>query len=290
MIRPLVAVCALLHFGIASACSCIHINEAGFIHADLKRLPSNARGALFLVPDAERDRPAAGLTPESFTITSDQQSGPLKATLSWPSITADGQAQRVLARVGPSAGFKPGARYTISYNGSFRAGRHPAKAEFIIDAAPLRPGTYTLAVDGPPSSRLLELSTNDGGCGAHEPAAVQPFRYVLPEGYDAYRSAMMYVSVSRSGTTPFAAINYRPSLCSPRIPGATFPGEGRDLVYAKCATANPGVEIRGLAGLLEVEDRLQSTNVVQVDFSKAAGLSCQAIPSPSSHRNKDAQF
>jgi hypothetical protein len=33
------------------ACSCSPLPEVGFVHADLNRLPANARGALFLAKD-----------------------------------------------------------------------------------------------------------------------------------------------------------------------------------------------------------------------------------------------
>lgn len=46
----LLALGALLWSETAVACSCATQPRSGFIHADLERLPSNARGALFLVP------------------------------------------------------------------------------------------------------------------------------------------------------------------------------------------------------------------------------------------------
>jgi hypothetical protein len=73
----------------AMGCSCMRSEPAGFIHADVTHLPSNARGALFL-PPAEWNPvalPANGiliygvapqpLSPSSFTITSDAGPGRL---------------------------------------------------------------------------------------------------------------------------------------------------------------------------------------------------------------------
>lgn len=86
--------------GQASACSCMGVDNAGFVHSNAKRLPSNAKGALFLRPrgtfrylgqhslDAviiagELER----LSPSSFRITSDQHGGSVPAVLSYPDST-----------------------------------------------------------------------------------------------------------------------------------------------------------------------------------------------------------
>lgn len=57
--------------------NCLPSPDVGFIHADIGRLPANARGALFLLPLKN----AIDISPASFTITSDRQPGNLPASL-----------------------------------------------------------------------------------------------------------------------------------------------------------------------------------------------------------------
>ncbi len=86
----------------ASACSCMGIDNAGFVHADVKRLPANAKGALFLRPQGTFQYLASvdpgiaivtgemqQLSPASFRITADTQQGDLRAELSYPDATID---------------------------------------------------------------------------------------------------------------------------------------------------------------------------------------------------------
>lgn len=96
----------LLFANTATACSCPLIEPAGFVHANLKRLPANARGALFLTPQGD---PPAEVSEKDFVMTSNKQAGKLKVTLTYPDIAI--HAQR-LVRVGPREGFKPAATYT----------------------------------------------------------------------------------------------------------------------------------------------------------------------------------
>lgn len=81
---------------LALACSCATRVDAGFIHAELVRLPANARGALFL-PPTDGLRPIAryrgevmifsgaarALSPASFSIKSDAGPGSEDAQLTW---------------------------------------------------------------------------------------------------------------------------------------------------------------------------------------------------------------
>jgi hypothetical protein len=74
----------LLMLSPAWACSCSPLPETGFVHADLNRLPANARGALFLAKDDK-------LKATAFYISSNAQAGPLKAELSWPDLGVKGK-------------------------------------------------------------------------------------------------------------------------------------------------------------------------------------------------------
>ena len=261
--------------GNASACSCEFGEDAGFIHASLERLPANARGALFQLPPTT----GATLAPASFTIVSDRQKSPLKVLVTWPElgIKQPGQlSQRRLARVGPAGGFRPGARYTISYKGKTDFWRFPASTSFTIDATALEVGTYRLAEAGTPVRRLLRLSNDGGLCSTQQAAVVAEFDYRLPDHYAHYRSAMIYASETRNADGSASLIAYEPSLCQPWALDAITARQGRDLLHASCEQPGLPVTVRGRAGLLEVEDRLQVTNDLRIDFNRAAAGACTA--------------
>ncbi|MYM66925.1 hypothetical protein GTP45_08800 [Pseudoduganella sp. FT55W] len=268
MIRPLITLSTLLMLSPAWACSCSPLPEVGFVHADLDRLPANARGALFLAKDDK-------LKPTAFYITTNAQPGPLKAQLSWPDLGAKGKAQRYLARVAPVGGFKPGAHYTIRYMNNKERWRYPAQTDFFIDAEPLKldGAGAQLVLDGAPARQLLQLATNSGMCSSQQPAVVQNFHYELPAAYQPYKSAVYYRTDFDGDPVP----PYSGSLCGDRAFGATAMGDAREVVYNNCETPKGRVSIQGWAALLEVEDSVRPTNVLTSDLSAAQAGSCTAF-------------
>jgi hypothetical protein len=83
----------------ASACLCMGIDHAGFVHVAAKRLPSNAIGALFLPPAGSFEYLGRAsdnryiytgemekLSPSSFRITSSEAAASVPATLSYPDL------------------------------------------------------------------------------------------------------------------------------------------------------------------------------------------------------------
>jgi hypothetical protein len=104
--RNLAAVLAGITFSsTAWACSCGAFEPAGFVHADVTRLPSNARGALFIPPTDGlrvigyyRDEAIiyAGaiqaLSPASFVITSDTDQRSLRPQLTRLPLARDAEA------------------------------------------------------------------------------------------------------------------------------------------------------------------------------------------------------
>lgn len=273
MMRLLLAFCLLFAHPGASACSCIFREEAGFIHAKLNRLPANARGALFQLPYASR----ITLKATAFTIESDRHPQPLKAEISWPRLGITAQhllRERMLARVGPVGGFQPGARYTITYTGKAADWAYPTRTEFTIDTAALDVGDYQLQLTSGPVRRLAQLADDGGMCASNQPAVVAEFSYVIPDRYAAYRNAMIYASETRGADGSSRLTAYFPSQCQPWAPDATAMRDGRDLVHANCRQPGPPVTVRGHAGLLEVEDALQTTNDLPVDFRQASGQAC----------------
>lgn len=284
-IQYLLALCALLAMGNAWACSCMRQYNGGFIHADLDRLPSNARGALFQLPETNPPK----LTPNSFTITTDRRQARLTARLSWLDVATATGGPRRLVRVAPVGGFQPGERYTIAYRGKTASWTFPAKTTFVIDREPLAAGTYRIALVDAPAGRMLNVP--DGVvCGATEPSIVARFQYQLPAQHLPYRSAMMYASQMRTGPGAFAPLGYSADYCSQPQPGTTALPDGFDLVHTSCRSAPQRIEVRGRAGLLEVEDTLQPSNVIILDLKSVANSGCDLFDFfRTAHANGDAQ-
>ena len=273
MMRLLLVFCLLLAHPGTFACSCMLREEAGFIHANLNRLPANARGALFQLPYA----PKVTLKATAFTIESDRHPQPLKAEISWPRLGITAQhllRERMLARVGPVGGFEPGARYTITYHGKADNWAYPTRTEFTIDTAALDVGDYQLQLTSGPVRRLVQLVDNRGMCASNQPAVVAEFSYVIPERYEAYRSAMIYASETVDPAGKARLIAHSAMLCAPWTLVATANQNGSDMVHASCERPGAAVAVRGRAGLLEVEDQLRTTNLLQVDFNAATGRAC----------------
>lgn len=255
----------LLHWSTPATAMCMYRADAGFIHADLERLPSNARGVLMLAPTSERN----AISATSFAITSDQSAQPLAARIEW--LTWEDQRQ--LVRIGPAGGFQAGARYTIRYLGATRAWEYPASITLTIDAQPLHSAPIELVQDGAPSHRLLDLDRGHVLTGATPRAAVD-LRYVLSPQYQPYASAMMYWTSGRQLEGNFTNLNERAGACIDPRPGSTRAGTGRELLHTSCKTPGKPMEALGRAGLLEVEDATRATNLLRVDFDHAANELC----------------
>jgi hypothetical protein len=281
----LLALCALLALNNAWGCSCKRLYNGGFIHANLARLPANARGALFQLPETSPPT----LTPKSFTITSDGRQQRLAARLTWLDVAIATDGRRRLVRVAPASGFQPGVRYTIVYHGKTESWTFPAKTSFVIDREPLAAGAYRIALTSAPAGRMLEVP-DGAACHAKAPSVVAQFQYQLPPQHLPYRSAMLYASQTRTGPGAFAPLGYAADYCSAPQPGATALPDGRELVHASCRGAPQRIAVRGRAGLLEVEDALQSTNLIAMDFGIVARDGCDLFDFfRAAHASGDAQ-
>ena len=341
---------------LAMGCSCIYSQPAGFIHVNATRLPSNARGALFLPPAQNWyaiAHPADGvviyggapqsLSPSDFAVTANGKPGRLAVEITalnlqrdadsasyeralrfasketqalfekhptpidWESMLKAGTLVEIsaatgLVRVGPVGGFKVGVRYKIEYTGTTNSWTYPAQVEHTIDAASLQTGDakYGLALDGLAQRRLLNFPAS-GACSSLEPATVQNFHYVVPDSHKPYQEALLYFSESRAEPPDvakrgrFKDLHYRSSLCERHHFGEAALGQGAELIAAACGPGAGRASIRGWVGMLEVEDRLRPTELVQVDFDNTNGGSCngygmlkQAMASGDARRIEDA--
>nr|WP_315259802.1 hypothetical protein [uncultured Duganella sp.] len=275
MIRAALAIlAALLLAGPAAACSCPFIEPAGFVHASLKHLPANALGALFLTPQGN---PAPDVKEADFVITSDQQAGKLKVALSYPDMLTNRphmHGQR-LVRVGPADGFKAGAHYTIRYVGKVGQWHYPTEVKFIIDTNTINVKllSYRLRLDAPPSRQLLTMADGRGSCASNQPVIVENFSYITPDSLRPYQQAITYFSqVGTAGN--FKNREFLDALCSAPAFGVTAYGKEQDLVQVDCNAPGAATAIRGQAGFLEIEDRLQTTAPVSIDLRQAVGKAC----------------
>jgi hypothetical protein len=189
-----------------------------------------------------------------------------------------------LLRVGPVGGFKAGVRYTIAYTGKRELGWvYPDLVEHTIDAAALQSdgARFRLVLDGLPERRMLEKAVHLGASSV-DAATVQNFHYEVPERYRLYRDALLYFSESRGepagATSPggYTNLHHRTHSCERLGFGEAARGPGVELISAACGPSAGRAGIRGWVGMFEVEDRLRSTNAVQVNFDKSNGGSCSA--------------
>jgi hypothetical protein len=268
---------ALLLPSLATACSCPFVEPAGFVHASLKHFPANARGMLFMTPQGD---PPPVVTEQDFVITSSKQAGPLGVALSYPALPAGRRelALQQLVRVGPSDGFKAGARYTVRYVGPARNWAYPTSIDFTVDAVTVEVKSlpYRLQLDGPPERRLLLRSDGRGACASQQPAIVQDFHYVLPAALQPYQQAVIHFSEMRSARK-FEPMTFTQNICTPPLFGATAYEEERDLVQVDCKKPGATRTIRGQVGFLELEDSLQTTEPLSIDLRKAVGKACYGM-------------
>jgi len=92
----------------------------------------------------------------------------------------------------------------------------------------------------------------------------------LPPASLPYQSALYYRTEFNGDPVP----RYVGALCGDRAFGTTALGDTREVVYSSCEAPKGRVSIQGWAGLLEVEDRVRPTNLLNADLGTAQGKSC----------------
>lgn len=278
---------------ISHACSCVVSNQTGFVHAgeDL-RLPSNAKGVLFLAAENDLWR---DVTAQSFQIRQHDNERPLSAEIRWLDIEDQmGSSQKEikrskerngLFRVSPVGGFLEGKTYTIRFSDGIR---HSSMYADSITFATEQPLPITSAADfrlnivGSPSGRLLEFPAG-GICSEERGVVAQDLLFSIPENYRPYsRYLLQFVDyrMRRGSSTPdeskFKSWIYRPSMCSQIGFGKSQFGPAKDVFASSCVGQGPEstVDVRGFVGFLEMEDQLHATKVVEIDFSKVDRSEC----------------
>jgi hypothetical protein len=262
---------------LALACSCAGPKPEAFLHAVVDKdglsyiyLPVNARGVLF---QARRQLPASG-----FTIIEKGSGRKLRAVL------APLKAFPFLQRVGPAGGFAAGRTYVFSTR---KGERVEVRTGPALVANPA--DRFTLELDGRPTRKLLELSSGGGSCSEAVGATVQSLRYALPAAYVPYRTTMTYLTEQKFSEGDAAAhadaepgkffpTMYQSSSCGGAEFGRSERMLGTELAYAYCSASRilPR-QARGRVGLLELEDKLHDTPVIDLRFDGAQGPSCASL-------------
>jgi hypothetical protein len=302
-LRSVITVMLAAAAGNAFACLCAPGSEesGGFLHLDRSgqiALPANALGVLF-ARSAETPTPVQTPLPTAgdFSIVDLHDRRTVPAVLT--RLDSVSQMDRLgsskawgasVLRVTPLGGFVAGHSYEISY----KHGRVPPQvvSQALVKVGPYLPVSpddkFMLVRQGAASRELLTLPGPANACGEPHAAVVQRLQYMVPAARRNY--ARLLVSFTAEQVVPasfgfvptgfehFGAAVYRPSACPFADAGGTSVfGQGKDLVYAKCPDLRspyPKRRVRGLAGMLELEDTLHPTDTLDVDFSDASGPYC----------------
>jgi hypothetical protein len=300
------------------ACSCVAPPESAFLHVAPGRdgqatlyLPANARGMLFHArpmlqwEGSDKDgrtrlsRVPPPLQANRFTITELKSGKPLAAALSplftdqldalmgrprylmdktTRDISAEVRRAHGLFRVAPAGGFSSGRSYRVTYTPD--TGQPMTVLVRLGPAVVPTPGqTFSLQLDGGPVRRLLPVVESGGSCSNEVGAAVQALRIGLPPRYEAYRTAMSYFVLHKQGAD-FEIQRYVSSACDIAPFGGSNLGPLKELAYSSCNAAPVARKAKALVGMLELDDKLVETAVIDIRLDKAAGPACSTLKQP----------
>lgn len=193
-----------------------------------------------------------------------------------------------LFRVAPAGGFIAGHTYSITTEREGTAAGVD-RAEVVVGPRLVSSegDKFALLAQGSATRELLTLA-GGAGCSMKRAAIVQQLRYAIPAQREPYRHLLATFTrqqffgadLTRFRAQPkaFVESDYRSEMCAPAPAfGASEAGPGKDLVYAGCPKmggAPDRRQVRGYAGMLELEDTLHETAIVDVAFDKATGPGC----------------
>lgn len=146
---------------------------------------------------------------------------------------------------------------------------------------------FSLQPQGEAIRKLLPVATANS-CSARYAAIVQPVSYAIPAAREPYRHLLTFFTrqqffgadLTRTGAQArtFVPYQYRSNVCSaaPEF-GTSESGADRDLIFTGCPKLGSAPDkrlVRGFAGMLELEDTLHETPVLDVKFDQASGPAC----------------
>ena len=315
-LRRAALLCALLPGAAAAlACSCVAPPESAFLHVAPGKdrqptiyLPANARGMLFHArpmlqwegSDREGHTRLAALPPPltaaRFTINEVKSGKRVEAVVTplftdqidaltgrqryvldktTRDISADVRKAFGLFRVVPAGGFVSGRSYRVTYT--------PASGAAMTVIARLGPAVvqapgqvFSLQLDGPAVRRLLPVVDTGGACSKDLAAAVQSLRIGLPSRYEAYRNNISYFVLQRQASG-FDIRRYVSNSCDVPPFGGSNLGALKELAYSSCSQPAAARKAKALVGMLELDDKLQETETIEIRFDKAGGPACSAL-------------
>lgn len=193
-----------------------------------------------------------------------------------------------LFRIAPVGGFIAGHTYSITTERDGAVGGVD-RAEVVVGPRLVNSDSdkFALLAEGSATRELLTLAGSTS-CRMKRAAIVQQLRYTIPAQREPYRHLLATFTrqqffgadLTRFRAPPkvFVESDYRSETCAaPPAFGASESGAGKDLVYAGCPKmggAPDRRQVRGYAGMLELEDTLHETAVVDIAFDKATGPGC----------------
>jgi hypothetical protein len=198
-------------------------------------------------------------------------------------ISAAARASSGLFRVAPQGGFLAGHTYVFQY----MPGLIPLVKVKVGPPLPQRaPGAIVLRGERP-TREILSLPAS-GMCSQERAVMVQRVKYEVAPQRQAYRHLLMaltsqqYFGRDRDyvglGSGTIVRASYRAEMCGAAIGyGASAVGAGQELVWADCPDLSSEPErrqVRGFAGILELDRQLQPSNTLEVPFAQAAGPYC----------------
>ncbi len=270
--RLFVAALALSAASPGQACSPpLVMDDAGFARSHVKRLPTNAKGVIFLPP-------VSTLRATDFRITSSNDHRPLRLSVRPVKGTS-------WVRLEPAGGFRPGAVYHFSYLLKHAQWRHASEQTVTIDDRVISTaGGYTFEPVTQPINRVASVLTYHGSCVKPAPVVLQEFAHLIPEQLMPYRDALHYdvhppiVVASREenrdpGVEEWGARS-RPALYGWLYLGERYRGGQREAVFAPCGNRWDRVRMRSSIAFPELDDERHLTRETVVDLRRGAGGDC----------------
>jgi len=206
-------------------------------------------------------------------------------------VSAEVRLAKGLFRVSPAGGFVEGHTYSFVI---FEPRSIGGMANVIV--GPPLPRTrgdnrIALVPQGTPSGETLTMASG-GMCSAERARIVQRLSYAVPEQRRAYRHLLMAFTsqqffgreLAEFDIAPGAFVQtaYSSHMCgSGRSSlGRSELGEGKDLVSIECPEFGVKPErrlVRGHVGMLELDDALQTTPVLEVAFARSSVFACMLL-------------
>ena len=209
------------------ACKCVGFRDWGFVSATNGLLPSNAGGVLWW-----GELPAKGASDGSTVRMRELREG------AWIDLPTEYEQVADLSPRGlwlfrPTGGFERGKTYELTTKRTDLRGFEVEKEQrLVVEIAdkPLvgRDRIVHLVVSKPTLKKVVVAAA--ASCQAAVDAAQVTIAMDLPEEVEPFRDQLYYETII-DGDKKWIVSQH---LCSPPVPGVSWQGPGRDLLYSLC--------------------------------------------------------